>query len=301
MNGLSGGPNGGVDQPELTVSWVVLTLGDRPAEVATSVNSLLSHRPAAAEIVVVGNGTPVDSSGFDGEVRILDLPENVGIPAGRNAGALATSGDIIAFLDDDAVAPTTDTTAEIQRLFDQSPTLAVVAFRIVDPDTGAAQQSHVPTVGGLKAAEARLVTTFLGGAVAIRRRAYFEAGGLPDRFFYAHEETDLSWQLLDRGWDIRYSPEVTVTHPTTTPRRHEMAARLTARNRVWLARRNLPWPLALTYVAVWVTITAVRKSFPVRPFVEGLREGVNEPAGARRPIRWLTAWKMTKLGRPPII
>ena len=74
--------------------------------------------------------------------------------------------------------------------------------------------------------------------------------------------TDLSWQLLDRGWDIRYSPEVTVTHPTTTPRRHEMAARLTARNRVWLARRNLPWPLALTYVAVWVTITAVRKSFP---------------------------------------
>jgi GT2 family glycosyltransferase len=34
---------------------------------------------------------------------------------------------------------------------------------------------------------------------AIRRSAYLEAGGLPDAFFFAHEEIDLSWRLIDRA------------------------------------------------------------------------------------------------------
>ncbi|MGY4966456.1 glycosyltransferase family 2 protein, partial [Streptomyces sp. 900105245] len=32
-------------------------------------------------------------------------------------------------------------------------------------------------------------------------------------------------------------------------------------------------------------------------FVEGLRE----PAGERRPMRWRTVWRLTRLGRPPVI
>jgi len=33
---------------------------------------------------------------------VLDLPENVGIPAGRNAGIPEVKGDLLHFLDDDA-------------------------------------------------------------------------------------------------------------------------------------------------------------------------------------------------------
>ena len=33
----------------------------------------------------------------------------------------------------------------------------------------------------------------------------------------------------------------------------------------------------------------------------GFREGWRSPAGPRRPIKWRTVWRMTRLGRPPII
>jgi GT2 family glycosyltransferase len=284
-----------------TVSWVLLTMGDRPNEVALAVNGLLANQPPPAEVIVVGNGRPVEDSLFDGPVAVVELPSNQGIPGGRNAGAAAATSDVIAFLDDDATAPDRATTQNILDLFNHNPDLGAISFRIIDPVTGATQARHVPTLGGRDPGTPRPVTTFLGGACAIRRMAFVEAGGLPERFFYAHEETDLSWRLLDRGWDIRYSPEITVTHPATTPGRHEMASRLTARNRVWLARRNLPWPLAVAYVSNWLAITALRRSFPARPFLRGIWQGLRQPAGDRRPMRWSTAYRMAKLGRPPIV
>jgi hypothetical protein len=82
-----------------------------------------------------------------------------------------------------------------------------------------------------------------------------------------------------------------------------MFYRYNARNRVWLARRNLPWPLALTYCAVWVAMTLLRERRPaaLKPWFKGFAEGWRKPAGPRRPISWRTAWRMTRTGRPPII
>jgi hypothetical protein len=92
-------------------------------------------------------------------------------------------------------------------------------------------------------------------------------------------------------------------HPSTLATRHDVFYRYNARNRVWLARRNLPWPLALAYLAVWVAVTVLRERRPaaLKPWFRGFAEGVREPAGPRRPISWRAAWRMTRLGRPPII
>ena len=55
-------------------------------------------------MVVVGNGwEPV---GLPEVVRTVHLPENVGIPEGRNVGAAASRGDVLFFYDDDAYLPT---------------------------------------------------------------------------------------------------------------------------------------------------------------------------------------------------
>ena len=56
---------------------------------------------------MVDNGSPGESASRIGErggARTVRLPENVGFPAGANAGAKRARGDLIAFLNDDAQA-----------------------------------------------------------------------------------------------------------------------------------------------------------------------------------------------------
>ena len=79
--------------------------------------------------------------------------------------------------------------------------------------------------------------------------------------------------------------------------------RLQGRNRIWLARRNLPVPLAAAYVCTWMVITLARaRSLAVvGQSVRGWADGLREPCGVRRPIGWRAAWRMTRLGRPPVI
>ena len=64
----------------LTLSCVILTMGDRPAEVNRAIDSVLAQRGAQVELVVVGNGTEV--TGLPAGVKTVSLPENVGVAAG---------------------------------------------------------------------------------------------------------------------------------------------------------------------------------------------------------------------------
>jgi GT2 family glycosyltransferase len=147
------------------------------------------------------------------------------------------------------------------------------------------------------------VTTFAGGACAIRRAAYVEAGGLPEAFFYAHEETDLAWRLLGLGYRLEYDAEAVMCHHALPNARHATFYRLDGRNRVLLARRNLPWPLAAAYLLNWFTLTVVRErsATAVRAWVAGFRQGWRMDPGWRRPMSARTAWRMTRAGRPPLI
>jgi hypothetical protein len=92
-------------------------------------------------------------------------------------------------------------------------------------------------------------------------------------------------------------------HPLTAPSRHAVYHRMVARNRVWLARRNLPWPLVPAYLGSWLLLTLLRRpSGPaLRAWFGGFREGLTTECGPRRPMKWRTVWRLTRLGRPPII
>jgi GT2 family glycosyltransferase len=277
-------------------------MGNRPVELKKAVDSALSQKGVEVEIVLVGNGADIPGSWSDA-VKVVRLPENVGIPAGRNRGVEASSGELILFLDDDGWYESTDLGAHLRDRFTADPKLGIVSFRVRDPEGGPGERRHVPRLRAGDPLRSSEVTTFLGGACAVRRAVFDAAGGLPEDFFYAHEETDLAWQALNAGYHIVYDADCVMFHPAVAPTRHAMFYRLNARNRVWLARRNLPWPVALAYLAVWVgmTVARERKLASLRPWFGGFREGWRKPAGPRRPISWRTVWRMTRLGRPPVI
>jgi len=283
------------------LSCVVLTMGDRPAELDRALRSVLEQDGDPAEVVVVGNG--VDVPGLPPQVRFLRLPENAGIPGGRNAGAAEASGDLILFLDDDGWLPELATLEHVRAEFLARPRLGILSMRIVDPETGESLRRHVPRLRTADPLRSSLVTTFLGGASVVRRRVLEQCGPLPAEFFFAHEETDLAWRALDGGWDIRYDAQAVMCHPATSPARHDLYFRLNARNRVWLARRNLPLPLVPVYLLTWCLLTVVRNrdAHALRTWWRGFVEGWRTDPGRRRPMSWSTVLRMTRLGRPPVI
>nr|WP_281371408.1 glycosyltransferase [Streptomyces abyssomicinicus] len=296
------------------VGAVIITMGNRPDELRALLDSVARQEGDPVEVVVVGNGAPVPD--VPEGVRTVELPENLGIPGGRNVGieAFRTGGtggtgspgydaDILLFLDDDGLLARTDTAELCRQAFAADPELGIVSFRIADPDTGETQRRHVPRLRAADPMRSSRVTTFLGGANAVRTEVLAQVGGLPDEFFYAHEETDLAWRALDAGWMIDYRADMVLYHPTTAPSRHAVYHRMVARNRVWLARRNLPALLVPVYLGVWMALTLLRtrSGAALKAWFGGFKEGWTSPCGPRRPMRWRTVWRLTRLGRPPVI
>jgi GT2 family glycosyltransferase len=295
-----------VEPLDVRLGAVIITMGNRPAELRDLLDSVAKQRGPAVEVAVVGNGSPLPE--LPDGVRTVELPENLGIPGGRNAGIelFGPGGrdvDVLMFLDDDGLLPDEDTAELVREAFAADPRLGIVSFRIADPETGITQRRHVPRLRASDPMRSSRVTTFLGGASAVRTEVIGQVGGLPEEFFYAHEETDLAWRALDVGWSIAYRADMLLHHPLTPPSRHAVYHRMVARNRVWLARRNLPWLLVPAYLGVWILLTLARR--PSRAalgaWIGGFREGWRTPCGQRRPMKWRTVWRLTRLGRPPII
>jgi GT2 family glycosyltransferase len=297
-------PRAGSEQ--LKLGAVIITMGNRPEELSDLLDSVAKQRGPEIQVAVVGNGSPLPE--LPPGVRTLELPENLGIPGGRNAGIElfgpgGSDVDVLLFLDDDGLLPHEDTGELVRRAFVDDPQLGIVSFRIADPQTGTTQRRHVPRLRASDPLRSSRVTTFLGGANAVRTKVFQQVGGLPEEFFYAHEETDLAWRALDAGWMIDYRSDMVLYHPLTAPSRHAVYHRMVARNRVWLARRNLPWLLVPVYLGVWMLLTLLRRPSraALRAWFGGFREGWSTPCGPRRPMKWRTVWRLTRLGRPPII
>ncbi|MEW2548255.1 glycosyltransferase family 2 protein [Streptomyces sp. NPDC047002] len=284
-----------------SVGAVVLTMNDRPEEFPRALSSLLGQRGVALDTVVVGNGC--EPAGVPDGVRTVALPENIGIPAGRNVGADEVKGDYLIFFDNDAVLPDDDALARLAERLERDPGLAYVQPRIVDPDTGATARRWVPRLRASDPARPGVVTVMAEGVVLVRRAAFDAAGGWPGHFFLFHEGVDLAWRMWDLGYTGRYAPDVVVHHPATDPARHDAFYRLAARNRVWLARRNLPRVLIPLNLAAWaaLTLARVRGRHALRVSAAGVREGLRGGHGERRPMRWRTVLRLTRAGRPPVL
>ncbi|MFE4825948.1 glycosyltransferase family 2 protein [Streptomyces sp. NPDC056672] len=279
-------------------------MGTRPVELRALLDSVAKQREPAARIVVVGNGAPLPELP-DGVVGV-ELERNLGVSGGRNVALrkLRESGDIdvLVDLDDDGLLIEADVISRVADLYEADSRLGIISFRIAD-ETGFTARRHVPRLRVDDPMRGGEVTTFLGGGHALSMAMLDETGGWPDEFFFTHEETDLAWRALDADWTIRYEPELVLQHPRTAPSRHAEFYRMTARNRVWLARRHLPALLIPLYLGTWIllTLARTRSASGLRAWFGGFFEGVRTACGTRRPIRWRTVGRMTALGRPPVI
>jgi GT2 family glycosyltransferase len=280
----------------MTFGCVVLSAGRH--DLTRSLASLAMQEGVETDVVVVGNAWA--PSGLPEGVRAIHLPEPVGIPAGRNAGVPHVRGETLFFLDDDASLAEPDALARVADAL--RPDVGALQLRVDPLDGGRPLREWVPRLRAGDPRRSSDVTALWEGAVAMPRHVFEAVGGWPAEFKYVHEGVDLAWRVMDAGYRVRYAGDIAVRHPSARGVRHGYSLYYGARNRVLLARRHLPLPLAVLYVFTFLARTAprLRSMDALRQALRGYRDGLRVPT-ARRRLRGRTLWRMTVLGRPPVL
>lgn len=294
------------DSEKYDYGVVILTMGKRMDDLRRGIDSLLAQEGVNLDIVCVGNGW--DPVGLPEQIKTHMLPENVGIPAGRNAGVPLVEGEFLFFLDDDAWLPDTKTLKLIAEFMRERPEVGLVQPRVTDPERTDAPQRWIPRLKKGSASHSSNVFSVWEGAVGMQRKAFDECGGWPAPFWYAHEGIELAWRVWDAGYDVWYMGDLAVAHPVIDPKRHDEYFYMNARNRVWLARRNLPWPFSWAYVGSWTGVQVLRwarKPEQLRPWFRGWKDGWKDDPWAEGEDQAKLSGKgilrMITRGRPPVI
>jgi GT2 family glycosyltransferase len=146
--------------------------------------------------------------------HLVELGENIGVPAGRNRGMSLGSSEYIVSIDNDVVLESSFTLKHVIERFRSDPNLAVIGFKILIYETGEYDRGSwvYPRKLFIKQDESFLTTRFCGAGHAIRRKALEETKMYDETLFFYWEEVDLSYQLITRGYTIVYDPKIQVLH-----------------------------------------------------------------------------------------
>ena len=217
--------------PEVNVSVVVCTYSPATFDhFVDAANSVLAQTHDAVELVVVVDGDESladrvrDRYGTHPDVVVHCNDENLGLSASRNVGVGLASGDVVAFIDDDAVARP-DWIARLVGLYERHD--AVAAGGRMAPRWVAGEPSCLPaefywlvgvTHRGFPTEECEVRNTF-GSNISFRREVFEELGGFETDLGRTGErnlqgeETEFAARMRTRyGQGVWYDPDAVVEH-----------------------------------------------------------------------------------------
>ncbi|MFN0022397.1 MAG: glycosyltransferase family 2 protein [Parvularculaceae bacterium] len=226
------------------ISAIVVTYHTGPV-LARSLDSLRLQE-GVREIILVNNGNPdgavaaaVGSQADGPPIRVVDGHGNIGFASACNLGAHAASGDILLFINPDAIMPPGGAlrlAADGARL--DGPWL--IGAKLIDPDGGEQRGSRRATLTPWRAfVEAAKLYRFApqhpyfrrfnlhgdpcpkavtpipvisGACFCLRREDYFAIGGMDEQYFLHVEDVDFCLRFAKAGGSVYFDPHVSVLH-----------------------------------------------------------------------------------------
>jgi len=244
------------------VSIIILNY-KRLAALEQTIQSVVSQRYPRKEIIVVDNHSEEDVETvvekYGPGLRLIALEANLGACGGRNAGIRAAQGEILITLDNDVGFLEPDALDKIAHILEDQPEYHMLAFQLRDPQAGQLRlREWCHPKDWRQFANASFPTHFfVEGAVAYRREVFDHAGLYFEPLFVYHEGWDLALRVLDKGYRIRYTPEVQVYHLMSPEGRANSRPHfLFTRNYIWIAYKDYPLCAGLRFVSFRLAMMA---------------------------------------------
>lgn len=209
----------------MKISAVVCTK-DRPELTGDCIRALIENKCPELEILIVDQSTDGSTAAAISEIlshdsRVRYIPSKViGVSHGRNIAIRQSTGDVIAFTDDDCI-PDPNWVQSIKTGFESNPEVDAIFGRCVPYDK---------VLPGERPIAIKLDTDVQyfsgkcnpwkpghGNNMAFRREIFDKAGCFdemlgPGREFLSSEDADLTYRVLKAGLRVMYSPDAVIRH-----------------------------------------------------------------------------------------
>jgi len=189
------------------ISVVVCTYNGA-STIRDTLESLLELDYPDYEVIVVNDGSTDDTAEVVREYRVVPIStENRGLSSARNTGWQMATGDIVAYIDDDAY-PDPHWLNYLAYTYLTTDYVAVGGLSLAPPGGGSIADCVANAPGRpvhvlLTDREAEHIP---GCNMSFRRSVLEEVGGFDPRFRTAGDDVDICWRILDRGWKIGFHP-----------------------------------------------------------------------------------------------
>jgi GT2 family glycosyltransferase len=269
----------------------MITTRNRAVDLRQTCDVVVRLRPAPIEVLVTADGCT------DETVAIVkaEMPNAKMIVNATGKGSVVSRdrmmrearGDLVFALDDDSYPEQLDCLARIVPSFEQRPELAVLHF---PQRTDEYPETLAQTKFGLE----HSTRSFANSGAVLRRSTYLQLPGFEPRFFHMYEEPDYALQCVAAGYDVLFSPILTIRHHYSGQARDEIRVHHRhARNELWSTLMRCPFPFAIGMVA-WRVFSQFRYACK-RGWSWVIREpawwcqalaGVPYCLRKRRPVSW---------------
>src|SRR5216117_1124806 len=166
------------------------------------------------EVIVVDDGSTDATAAIacQYDYRLIRT-ENRGLSNARNTGLKAASGEIVAYIDDDAY-PDPHWLTYLAAWFLNTSHAAVGGPNLAPPGEGPIAECIARAPGGpvhvlLSDCEAEHIP---GCNMAFRKDRLEAVGGFDPQFRTAGDDVDVCWRLQERGWTLGFHPAALVWH-----------------------------------------------------------------------------------------
>lgn len=177
-------------------------------------------------------------------VNVVRNPVNRGSIASRNDILRRARGQFILGLDDDSRLVEPDACARLVARMDSEPDLGIIALQPVGPE----HPERLTDAGRLRGEWH--VSSFAFCGVFIRRALLDRTDLLPELFFHAYDEPDLSLRAWDAGYRVLQWNDLLVYHEfSPLNRREQRMHHLHTRNEIASLWMRYPWHLVLPATA----------------------------------------------------
>lgn len=191
------------------ISVIIITY-NRCRELERCLNSLMAQKNSNFEIIVVDGGSTDCTIDLIKQYPIKFVRESKrsGISAARNLGISNSEGDIVVFLDDDAIAEKDWLESLVKPFEDEG--IAGASGKVIPITNTLFNREFAPDYD--QGPDIKETKYFIGCNMAFRKSAIIEVGLFDTKIKYGHDENELCSRLLNAGYRLIFTPYAVAHH-----------------------------------------------------------------------------------------